>query len=119
MDDSILVSVKKMLGIEQECVEFDFEIMMHINSAFTTFYQLGIEANYYGINASDETWANVFGDIDKNLLNLIKTCTYSKVRLAFDPPTTSFVLDALNNQIKEQEWRIYIATGGGFDDGNE
>lgn len=115
MDDSILISVKKMLGVDYQCTEFDAELMMYINSAFSTFYQLGVESKKYAIESSDETWNDIF-DLDPELLNLIKTCTYMKVRLIFDPPTTSFVLDALSSQIKEQEWRIYIDAGGGFDE---
>lgn len=114
MDDSILISVKKMLGIDRCCDSFDAELIMNINSVFSTFRQLGVDPLKYGIESSNETWADIF-DVSPTLLSYIKTCTYMKVRLIFDPPTTSFVLDSLNAQIKEQEWRIHIEAEGGFD----
>lgn len=118
MDEGILVSVKKMLGIEDCCDSFDNELMIHINSALSVLYQLGVPANSYAISLSNETWSDIF-ELDDTILNLIKTYIYAKVRLIFDPPTTSFVLDSLNSQIKEMEWRIYIDAGGGFDERDE
>lgn len=114
MEESILDSIKKMLGVDAECISFDQEIIMFINSAFSTLYQVGYtEAHDFVIEGRDEKWMDLGSD--NNLLQLVKTYIYSKVRMLFDPPSTSFVLESLNNQIKELEWRIYVQSEGGFD----
>lgn len=103
--DSILTSIKKMLGIEAEYTHFDNDIIMHINSVFMTLNQLGVgpeEAPF--ITSELETWNDAFGDI-KNVF-AIKTYVYLKVRMVFDPPTSSFVMESMKNQATELEWRL-------------
>lgn len=125
MEDSILESIKNSLGINKEITVFDQDIVMHINSVFSTLNQLGVESsvNTYRISGSDETWASYFGD-DDVLVDMLKEYTYLKVRIVFDPPTSSFVLDSIKAQAQELEWRINIqaetkeeeAEGGVTDD---
>lgn len=109
MEDSILESIKNSLGINKEITVFDQDIVMHINSVFSTLNQLGVESsvNTYRISGSDETWTSYFGD-NNTLVDMIKEYTYLKVRIVFDPPTSSFVLDSIKAQAQELEWRINI-----------
>lgn len=107
MEDSILLSIKKLLGICSEDKEFDLDILININSIFSTLFQIGVGEKGYSIASSQETWKDLFSDRE-DLVNLIKLYTYIKTRLVFDPPTSSFVLEALNKQAAELEWRINI-----------
>ena len=106
MADSILTSVKKALGIDEDYEDFDPDILMHINSNLATLNQIGIGPEN-GLEIEDKTvmWdALLAGDAR---LNNVKTWLYSKVRLVFDPPTTSFAIEAINNVIRELEYRFY------------
>jgi len=107
MSDSILESTKKVLGIAADDPSFDADIVMHINSAFATLSQLGIgPATGFMIEDAVATWSDILG-VDKNL-NAVKTLVYLKVRIVFDPPANSFVLNALQEQIREHEWRLNV-----------
>lgn len=122
MDDSILNSIKKILGIDPDYDEFDADIIMHINSAFATLDQLGIgPADGFMIDDDDAVWDDfLLGD---TRLNSVKTYIGLKVRLVFDPPATSFGITAMEKQIAEHEWRLNVArevtgagTGAGVED---
>lgn len=103
---SILSSVKKMLGIEPEYTQFDADIIMHINTVFSILHQMGIgPEDGFTITDDSATWEDFIGDSNK--LEMVKTYVYFKVRLMFDPPSSSFVLDSMNHQISELEWRLY------------
>jgi hypothetical protein len=105
MSDSILTDTKKVLGIAEDDTSFDLDVIMHINSAFTTLADLGVgPATGFMITDATTTWGALLGS-DLNLNN-VKTLVYLKVRLVFDPPNTSFVLNALQEQIREHEWRL-------------
>lgn len=106
MNESILASVKNLLGIAKEDEAFDQDILVFINSTFSTLGQIGVEISNYHITKV-ETWDEIFSQVPK-LIDYIKTYTYMKVRLAFDPPTSSIVFDSLTKQVNELEWRIYI-----------
>lgn len=102
---SILDSVKKNLGIDDEYDVFDNDIIMYINGVFSTLNQLGIgPTEGFAIEDGTATWDELLGTDLR--LNSVKTYTYLAVRLIFDPPATSFTIDAMNRQIKELEWRI-------------
>lgn len=107
MSESILTSTKKILGIEENYTAFDLDIMTHINSAFSTLHQLGLGPETgFAIEDKDAEWDDFLGgDLIKNN---VKTYVYLRVRLLFDPPTTSFVLTSMQEQIKELEWRINV-----------
>lgn len=106
MADSILVSTKKVLGLDSEYTAFDLDIITHINSAFSTLNQLGLgPAEGFVIEDDSATWDDFFED---NNPSSIKTYVFLKVRLVFDPPTTSYLIDALNKQIEELEWRLNV-----------
>lgn len=114
--DSILTSIKKLLGIEETYEHFDQDIVMHINTAIMGLTQLGVgPATGFTISNKDKTWKDFIGD--SILLEGVKTYIYLKVRLIFDPPATSFVVDAINRQIQELEWRLNIQAEGGIPSG--
>lgn len=107
MDDSILNTIKKQLGITEDYTVFDSDLIMHINSVFLTLSQLGVGPDEgFFIEGKTDSWADY---IDEGvLLNSIKTYVYLKVKLLFDPPGSSYAVDAINNIIKELEWRINV-----------
>ncbi len=102
--NSILTSIKQLLGIIEEDVSFDNEIIMHINSAFMSLMQIGV-GPVEGFNIIDKTteWSDF---TDRTDISSIKTYIYLKVRLIFDPPISSSILDAFERQILQHEWRL-------------
>lgn len=107
MNESILNSIKKMLGIDADYDAFDTDILVNINSTFMTLRQLGVGPDGgYSITGPDETWADFLGD--RTDLQAVKSYMYLKVRLLFDPPSSSFVLDSMDRQIKEFEYRLNL-----------
>ena len=112
MNGSILDSIKKNLGIVPEYTAFDDQIILDINAAFSTLHQLGFGPDEgFEITGIDEFWSDI---IEEPRFNFVKSYVCMKVRVLFDPPTSSYALDALNKQIAEYEWRIKseIETGG-------
>ena len=105
MSDSILTSIKKLLGITEEYTHFDADVTMHINRAFMTLYQLGVgPSTPFSISDSSATWSDFLGD-SKDLEG-IKIYIYEKVKLIFDPPQSSAAISALKEDISELEWRL-------------
>lgn len=106
--DSILTSIKKLLGIAEEYTQFDQDIMMHINSVFLTLAELGVgpTEGFFIEDASTE-WSEYISS-NTLLLNAVKSYMYLKVRLLFDPPLTSSVSELMKEQIKEFEWRMNV-----------
>lgn len=105
--DSILTSIKKLLGIDESYDVFDPDIIMHINSVFMTLSQLGVGPDEgFFIEDKNAIWSSY--DSNVKLLNAVKTYIYLKVRLAFDPPASSAAIDSINRQINESEWRINV-----------
>lgn len=107
MNESILSSIKKILGIDANYTAFDDDIIMHINAAFNTLNQLGVGPER-GFMIEDKN--DVWGDfLQEDLyLNSVKTYVALRVRLIFDPPATSFAISAMQDQIKEFEWRLNV-----------
>lgn len=102
---SILTSIKKMLGITEEYEHFDADIIMHINSVFMILNQLGVgPSKGFLIKGKDEIWTDFIPEDSK--LELVKSYMYLKVKLLFDPPLGSAVIDVMNRQISEFEWRL-------------
>ena len=105
--DSILTSVKKMLGIAEEYTHFDADLIMHINSVFMILNQLGIgPTNGFTISDDYALWSDFIPDGQN--LELVKSYMYMKVRLMFDPPSSSAVLSAMEKSISEFEWRLNV-----------
>ena len=106
--DSILTSIKRLLGIAEEYDHFDPELVIHINSVFMILTQMGVgPAEGFRITGAEETWDDFIPD-GKNLES-VKSYVYMKVRLMFDTPTSSSLMDALTRSISEFEWRLNIA----------
>lgn len=106
--DSILTSIKKLLGITEEYENFDQDIIMHINSAFMILNQLGVgPKSGFSINDKSSTW-NEFIPEGSNL-EAVKTYVHLKVKLMFDPPLSSTVIEAIKSQINELEWRLNVS----------
>uniref|UniRef100_A0AAU7GYC9 Virion structural protein n=1 Tax=Streptomyces phage Scarif TaxID=3158858 RepID=A0AAU7GYC9_9CAUD len=107
MAQSILNSTKKILGLGENDTSFDVDIMLHINSVISVLTQVGIgPAEGFMIEDATATWDAFVGDDPR--LNLVKTYVYLRVRLLFDPPGTSFVIDSMEKQISEFEWRLNV-----------
>lgn len=106
--DSILISIKKLLGITEEYEHFDADIIMHINSAFATLNQLGVGPEEgFVIMDQDAVWGDFIQD--KKTIESVKSYIYLKVKLLFDPPLTSAVMESMNRMISEYEWRLNVA----------
>lgn len=107
METSILKSIKKLLGIPEEYTVFDSDVITHINSAFSTLTQLGIgPATGFMIEDDSSEWADFLADDMQ--YNAVKTYIALRVRQIFDPPSTSYLISAFNDQIKELEWRLNV-----------
>ena len=105
--ESILLTVKKLLGLDEDFPAFDEDLIVHINSVFFIMHQMGI-GKMFRITGVDELWSEY---LDNRLdLELVKTYVYAKVKMAFDPPTTGALKEALQELIKESEWRLFSAT---------
>jgi hypothetical protein len=105
MIDSILTSTKKILGLGPEYTAFDEDIITHINSTFSIIHQLGIgPVDGFMIMDETDTWYDLA--IPESQLNLLRTYVYLRVRMLFDPPTTSFLIEATNKQLQEYEYRL-------------
>lgn len=106
--DSILTTIKHSLGISPDDKNFDNELIIHINSAISVLTQLGVgPVEGFRITGETEEWVDLIGvrtDIDN-----VKSAIYCRVRLAFDPPRNSFLVDSLKKQGDEAEWRIEVA----------
>ena len=106
--DSILISIKKLLGIDEYCEHFDTDVIMHINSAISILTQLGVgPSSGFFVVDNTQTWKELIGD--RTDLEFVKTYVYMKVRLVFDPPQSSSATDAMNKMISELEWRLNVA----------
>lgn len=107
MNDNILASVKKLCNISEDDKSFDQDLIIHINSALMTVMQ-----EWHGMDTAfrledgTETWDDILGD-DVNYEGL-KDLIGLKVRLVFDPPSNSALLQSINEQIKDLEWRMYF-----------
>lgn len=108
MDDSILTSIKKLLGIDEFYEAFDQDIIMHINSVFTILNQLGVGTEeVFSIQDKFALWSDFI--TPGSTAESVKTYIYMKVRMVFDPPTSSILADALKSQIAEYEWRLNVS----------
>lgn len=106
MTNSILLTVKKMLGIAEEYKAFDIDIIVDINATFLTLNQLGVgPSTPFQITGDDEIWSDF---INPEEMPGIQTYIYMRTRLMFDPPTNSFLVDSMKKQCEEFEWRMMM-----------
>lgn len=107
MISSILTSTKKALGLDEDYTAFDPELIQHINGALATLSELGVgPTGGYMIEGKDAVWESLLGDDLQ--LNSVRSYVFLKVKLIFDPPATSFHLDAVKEQIAQLEWRLNV-----------
>ena len=106
--ESILTSVKKLLGITEEYEHFDQDIIVNINSVFSILKQLGVgPPNGFIIKSNTEKWADFMPEYSR--LEAVKSYVHLKVKLLFDPPLSTAVMEAMNRMISELEWRMNLA----------
>jgi hypothetical protein len=106
--DSILNSIKKLLGIESSYTNFDTDIIMHINSIFVILNQIGFgPEDGFTISDSEAKWSEY---CEKEMIETVKTYIYLRVRLLFDPPSNGAVMEAIKQTIQELEWRINVGS---------
>lgn len=119
--ETILNTVKHALGgglVSYSDMAFDEPLLMHINSTFVILNQLGVGPKEIFIADKSSTWDNFLSESSENL-NLVKSYLFLRVRLLFDPPSNSFITEAIKDQIKEFEWRLNVYVDHGEDNQNE
>lgn len=119
MEESIIDSIKGYVGVSNVDSAFDQDIVLHINTAFSTLYQLGVgKGSPYRIKLNDKIgWDELFSDYP-NCIDFIKEYTFLRVRLLFDPPTNSYIMDSLKQTIQEMEYRLLMELEGFIDEDN-
>jgi len=107
MEDSVLNTMKRALGIPLDYDAFDSELIMFINSIFARLKQLGIgpQDEFYKISGENEKWADFFGELE---YPDVQSYMYLRLRLLFDPPQNSFVVSSFKEQAQETEWRLTV-----------
>lgn len=114
MDDSILDTIKKLLGLDPEYTAFDRDVIVHINSTFMTLNDLAVgPAQPFVLTDSSQKWSDFFGSQPFSL-EAVKSYIYLKVRLLFDPPGTSFAIAAMEKQAEEYAWRLNVRAEGAY-----
>lgn len=106
MEQSILISTKKILGLDESYTAFDLDVITHINAAFAVIFQLGVLGEPVVLEDDTVVWSDV--NASTAIVSLMKTYIWLWVRLNFDPPNTSYATQAAQEQLKEYEWRLYI-----------
>lgn len=105
--ESILTSIKKLLGMTEDYTAYDDQIIIHVNSVFMILTQLGVgPEDGFAIKDKEAAWNDFVSDETK--LELVKSYVYLKVKLLFDPPSNSSVIESINRQINEFEWRLNV-----------
>ena len=111
-EESILTTIKQLVGVNEECKDFDTDIIIHINNVFSTLLDLGVKTKEEFFITDDEAvWTDFLDDV--TLINKIVSYTYLKVKLAFDPPQSSSVAKSMENMADQAEWRINVAVDPG------
>lgn len=114
MGNSILTDIKKLLGIDESYEQFDQDIIIHVNTYLRNLNQIGVGKRGFSISDKNSKWIDFLGD-NSDRLDEVKTFVYIKVRLVFDPPTSSYVLASLDKVADELEWRLNVEVDPGMD----
>lgn len=105
--DSILNTIKKMIGFDPEYEAFDIDLIVHINSSFSVLNQLGLgPVSGFSISNAESLWSDY--STQPTVIEMAKQYIYYKTKLAFDPPASSSAANAIQTAISELEWRINI-----------
>lgn len=108
MESSILTSTKQILGLDENYTVFDLDVITHINSAFAVLNDIGLgPVGGFFIEDKNPTWEEI--GLTPHQTRMARTYIFLKVRMLFDPPTTSFHIEAMNEQIREYEWRLSVS----------
>lgn len=107
MDESILNSIKKLLGLPEDYTQFDQDVIIHINTYLGVLNQLGVGKAGFHIEDEDETWGD-FLEGHTVSLHEVKTYVYLRVKMVFDPPSSSLVSEAMTKNIDELGWRLNV-----------
>lgn len=111
--ESILTTIKKLLGIVEDCTDFDDMLIVYINSAFSVLHQIGVgPKDGFSIEDDSEVWTDFISD-DPSTLRSVRTYIYLKVKLMFDPPQNGSLLESINRQILEHESRLNMVVDPG------
>lgn len=106
MNESILTSIKKLLGIPEEYEAFDQDLIIHINTMLTRLYQVGVGVPNFSIIDKSATWDQFL--IDESKYQQAKTYVYIRVRLLFDPPQSGAANEAFKETLRELEWLLFV-----------
>jgi len=106
--DNILIDIKKLIGLLEEDDSFDVDVLININNAIDTLWELGVINKPYNRVQNDTTWTQIFGN-ECSQLDMIKTYIYLKTKLIFDPPLNASLLESLRENIRETEYRLNIS----------
>lgn len=112
MENSILTDIKKLLGIDESYEQFDQDIIIHINTYLRNLNQIGVGKRDFSISDKNSKWIDFLGD-DSSRLDQVKTFIFLKVRLVFDPPTSSYVQSSYEKIASELEWRLNVEVDPG------
>lgn len=110
--ESILTSIKKLLGPYENDTNFDTDIIIGINTALSILTQIGVgPVNGFSISDKESIWTDFIPDMSK--IEMVKSYVHLKVKLLFDPPSSSATIDMIKQQISELEWRISVLVDPG------
>ena len=108
MQDSILMTIRKLVCGKPYADHFDTDLLVHINACFSILNQLGVgPENGFVVTDETQSWSSYIAD--NYILNMVKTYVTLKVKKIFDPPLTSSVLEAMDKEISQLEWRLNVA----------
>lgn len=114
MEESILMTVRKACQVPEWDSGFDTELIIHTNTILMRLNQLGVgPKNGFYITGTEETWASFVGSDE---FKMVQSYVTLRVKLLFDPPSSSFVLESMKNQIAEFEWLLNVQAEGAFDE---
>ena len=109
LDNSILDDIKGMIGILADDINFDTDIIIYINNSFDILSQLGVSCvEQFRIVDKNDKWGDIEG-LEPHQVDSLKTYIYIKVKLMFDPPLNSSILQSYKETMREMEWRLNIA----------
>lgn len=112
MQDSILMTIRKLVCGDPYADHFDTDLLVHINACFSILNQLGVgPENGFVVTDDTQSWSSYIAD--NYILNMVKTYVTLKVKKIFDPPLTSSVLEAMDKEISQLEWRLNVAVDPG------
>jgi hypothetical protein len=115
VNESILTSIKKLLGIAENYEHFDADLIIHINTFLTRLYQVGVGTKNFAIYDKSATWADFLGE-DEVKFQQAKTYVYIRTKLLFDPPQSGAANEAFKEAMRELEWLLFVDADPGLDE---